>query len=277
MKKLLILSLATLIAVVASAQTTTKKKTSSTKKSTTTKTTTTTKKTTATPAKTSSSPLKTIATAITGGNVLTSIASLSDSDIISGLKDALSIGAGNASKQLNQVNGFSGNPLVRIPFPPDAQRVAKELRNLGFGAKVDEFELTLNRAAETAAKEAAPIFINAVTSMTFADAKSILTGPNNSATTYLQNTTSNALIAAFTPHIASALNTTTATQKWSELASIYNKIPFVNKVETDLVKYTTNKALSGLFTVLAGEELKIRQNPASRVTDIMKKVFGATK
>lgn len=257
MKKITVIALL-LASTFAFAQT---KKTTSTKKTSTKK----------------SSTLSKIATSLGAGSVANTVSALSSTDIVSGLKDALAHGATNASSQLNQVNGFNGNPLVRIPFPPEAQKVATELRTLGFGSKVDEFEKTLNRAAETAAKEAAPIFVNAVTSMSFTDAKSILTGANNSATMYLQNATSTALSQAFTPHISSALNSTTATQKWSELASLYNKIPFVSKVETDLVKYTTTRALGGMFTVLAGEELKIRQNPASRVTDIMKKVFGASK
>lgn len=226
---------------------------------------------------TSNTALSTITSNLGGSNLLNNVSSLSESDVVSGLKNALSLGATKASSQLNQLNGFNGNPLVRIPFPPEAQQVASQLRSMGFGAKVDEFEKTLNRAAENAAKEAAPIFVNAVTSMSFTDAKNILTGPDNSATTYLQKTTTNALTQAFTPHISTALNNSTATQKWSELATLYNKIPFVSKVQTDLVKYTTTKALSGMFTVLASEELKIRKDPASRVTDIMKKVFGATK
>ena len=277
MKKITIIAL--LLATTWASAQTTKKKTTTTKKTTTKSTTT---KTTTTPKSSNSSltagdALKTITTGITSGNLGNTVSSLSNTDIVSGLKDALSHGATNASSQLNAVNGFYGNPLVKIPFPQNAQKVAKELRALGFGAKVDDFEKTLNHAAETAAKEAAPIFVNSITSMSFSDAKNILTGPDNSATTYLQNSTTTALTSAFTPHIQNALNSTLATQKWSELASLYNKIPFVTPIETDLVKYTTSKALSGLFTVLATEESKIRKDPAARVTDIMKKVFGATK
>lgn len=264
MKKITIIAL--LLATTWASAQTTKKKTTTTKKTTSTKKTT-----------TATDILNKVGSSVTNGGLVNSISSLSNSDIVSGLKDALSHGATNASSQLNAVNGFYGNPLVKIPFPQNAQKVADQLRSLGFGAKVDDFEKTLNHSAETAAKEAAPIFVNAITSMSFTDAKNILTGPDNSATTYLQNSTTTALTSAFTPHIKNALNSTMATQKWSELASLYNKIPFVTPVETDLVKYTTTKALGGLFTVLASEESKIRKDPAARVTDIMKKVFGATK
>jgi hypothetical protein len=206
----------------------------------------------------------------------TSSATLSESDIARGLKEALTVGAKNASSQLNAVDGFNKNMNVRIPFPEDAQRVATKLREMGFGKKVDEFELTLNRAAEQAAKEAAPIFVNAITSMTITDAKNILMGADTSATSYLRTRTSDPLANAFSPHIKKALDATTATKKWTELATLYNKIPLVKKVETDLVKYTTGKALKGLFTVVAEEEIKIRKDPAARVTDLLKKVFGST-
>jgi chemotaxis protein CheY-P-specific phosphatase CheC len=206
----------------------------------------------------------------------TSSATLSESDIAKGLKEALTVGAKNASSQLNAVDGFNKNMKVRIPFPEDAQRVANKLREMGFGKKVDEFEQTLNRAAEQAAKEAAPIFVNAITSMSITDAKNILMGADTSATSYLRTKTSDPLVTAFSPHIQKALNTTTATKKWTELATLYNRIPLVKKVETDLVKYTTSKALKGLFTVVAEEEIKIRKDPAARVTDLLKKVFGST-
>lgn len=289
MKKITIIALL-LATTWASAQTTNKKTTTTKKATKTTQTvvktpaktstsTTNTTTNTATSTKTTGTTdlLKTVGTAVSSAGLGNSISSLSNDDIVSGLKDALSHGATNASSQLNAVNGFYGNSLVKIPFPQNAQKVADQLRSLGFGSKVDDFEKTLNHAAETAAKEAAPIFVNAITSMSFTDAKNILTGSNNSATKYLQNSTSSALNTAFTPHIKNALDNTLATQKWSELAALYNKIPFVTPIETDLVKYTTTKALSGLFTVLATEETKIRKDPAARVTDIMKKVFGATK
>ncbi|HEY8399798.1 MAG TPA: DUF4197 domain-containing protein [Cytophagaceae bacterium] len=198
----------------------------------------------------------------------------SESEIASGLKEALTIGANKASSELNQVDGYNKNTKVRIPFPEDAQKVAKTLRDMGFGSKVDEFELTLNRAAEQAAKEAAPIFVSAIKEMTISDAKNILTGPDTAATGYLRKTTYNPLYDSFSPHIANALNSTQATQKWTEITTIYNKFS-KNKVETDLVKYTTNKALKGLFILVAEEELKIRKDPLARTTDLLKKVFGS--
>jgi hypothetical protein len=200
---------------------------------------------------------------------------LTESEIIQGLKEALTKGSGNASAVLNKQDGYNLNPKIRIPFPPDAQKVAKTLRDLGYGKKVDEFELTLNRSAEQAAKEAAPIFKSAVTNMSFSDAKSILTGSDSAATVYLRNTTYDSLYNKFTPPVKTALANTSATNKWTELATLYNKLPTTrNKVETDLVAYTTHKALSGLFIKVAEEELKIRKDPMAQTTDILKKVFG---
>ncbi|HAR19529.1 MAG TPA: DUF4197 domain-containing protein [Cytophagales bacterium] len=201
--------------------------------------------------------------------------SLSDTDISKGLKEALTMGAKNASSLLASLDGFNKNSLIRIPFPPEVSQVADKLRNLGMGKKVDEFELTLNRAAEQASKDAAPIFANAISQMTINDAKNILTGPNNAATSYLQSKTSDALFAAFSPTIRQALGNTLATSKWTEITTLYNRLPMVSPVETDLTKYTTNRALSGLFSTLASEEIKIRQNPALRTTELLQKVFGS--
>ncbi|MFL5730350.1 MAG: DUF4197 domain-containing protein [Cytophagaceae bacterium] len=200
---------------------------------------------------------------------------LTEAEIIQGLKEALTKGSTNASAVLNKQDGYNLNPKIRIPFPEDAQKVAKTLRDMGYGKKVDEFELTLNRSAEQAAKEAAPIFKSAVTNMSFKDAKSILTGSDSAATVYLKNTTYDSLFTKFSPPIKKALDNTSATSKWTELATIYNKIPLnKHKVETDLVAYTTNKALKGLFITVAEEELKIRKDPMARTSDILKKVFG---
>lgn len=279
---LLILALG--VASFSNAQT--KKKATTTKKVTTTKKTTTTKATTtksltstksATPTTTTSTSTTKTTSILTTATSALGINSLSEADISKGLKDALTIGANNASSQLNILDGFNKNNLIRIPFPPEVGQVATKLRDLGMGGKVDEFEVTLNRAAEQAAKDAAPIFANAITQMSITDAKNILTGSNNAATTYLQSKTSDALVAAFSPTIKSALGSNLATSKWTEITSIYNKLPFITAVETDLTKYTTNKALTGLFSVLADEEKKIRENPAARTTDILQKVFGSVK
>lgn len=208
-------------------------------------------------------------------SVTSSPTGLSEADIISGLKEALSVGTGNAVSILNKQDGYFGDALVKVLFPPDAQRAADKLRQLGMGKLVDDFVLTLNRSAEKAALEAKPIFVDAVKQMTFSDARNILNGPDNAATEFFKAKTTPALTEKFNPVISNALNTCNATKHWTEITTTYNKIPLVTKVETDLVKYTTGKALDGLFLKLQDEEKKIRTNPAARVSDILKKVFGS--
>lgn len=247
-----------------------------TKKATTKKTTT---KKTATPKNTVKAPsifptTITNATAPQAGST-NSIASLSESEVIGGLKEALIQAATSSSSILNSLDGFNKNMKVRIPFPPECEIVATKLRSMGLGDKVDDFEVTLNRAAEQAAKDAAPIFVNAIQSMTIVDAKNILTGDDNAATTYLRSTTTSALYTAFSPTVTNALNNTFATSKWKDITTIYNRIPFVKKVDTDLPRYATNQALSGLFIVVAEQEQKIRKDPAAQVTGLLQKVFGA--
>lgn len=202
---------------------------------------------------------------------------LSESDIISGLKEALQVGTSNASGMLNKTDGYFKDPLVKILFPADAQRAADKLRQLGMGQMVDDFTLNMNRAAESAAKEAAPIFVDAIKSMTFADARNILNGPDNAATEFFKGKTTPALVAKFSPVISKALDSHNVTKYWSDITTTYNRIPLVTKVETDLVSYTTGKALNGLFLKLEGEEKEIRNNPAARVTGLLQKVFGSVK
>jgi hypothetical protein len=210
-------------------------------------------------------------------NSMNTPASLSESDIIAGLKEALSVGTGNAVGILNKTDGYLGDALVKIAFPAEAQRAADKLRQLGMGKLVDDFVTTLNRSAEKAAAEAKPIFVDAVKQMTFTDARNILNGPDNAATEFFKAKTTPALTAKFTPVISNALNTCNATKHWTDITTTYNKLPMVQKVETDLVKYTTGKALDGLFLKLQDEEKKIRTNPAARVTDLLQKVFGSVK
>jgi hypothetical protein len=204
-------------------------------------------------------------------------APLTEAEIVSGLKQALEVGTGNAVGILNKTDGYFGDALVKILFPADAQRAADKLRQIGMGKLVDDFILTMNRAAEKAAAEAKPIFVDAVKGMTFADARNILQGPDNAATEYFKGKTTPALTSKFSPVISTALNQSNATKYWTDITTTYNKIPLVTKVETDLVKYTTGKALDGLFMKLAAEEKKIRTNPAARVTELLQKVFGSVK
>ena len=203
-----------------------------------------------------------------------SLSNLSTDDVASGLKEALSKGVETSTSLLSSPDGFFKNAAVKILIPPEAQKVEKTLRSAGLGTQVDQAILTMNRAAEDAAKSAAPIFLDAVKQMTITDAMNILKGSDSAATTYLKASTTSALTAAFRPVIDSSLKKVDATKYWSSLTTTYNQMPFVKKVETDLTTYVTGKALDGMFHEIALKEKDIRQNPAARTTDLLKKVFA---
>lgn len=192
-----------------------------------------------------------------------------------GLKAALEKGAGFAVSSLSAENGYFNNPLVKIPFPQEAQFAADALNSIGLGSLVTEFEKLLNKGAEEGAKMALPIFTNAIKQMTFADVKNILFGGENAATNYFKEKTTVQLTDAFSPHIKTSLDQVNATKIWTDITNKYNSIPFTNKkVETDLVKYATGKALDGLFLKVAEEEAKIRKDPIARTSELLRKVFG---
>jgi hypothetical protein len=199
---------------------------------------------------------------------------LTNDEIIKGLKEALNVGTNNAGAKASKEDGFFKNPNIFIPFPPDAVKIETALRNIGMGAKVDAFNKTMNRAAEEAAKQAAPIFLDAIKSMSIKDGLTILKGDDHAATTYLKTNTETKLAEKYKPVIDKALATTNATKNWTDLVNIYNKIPGVEKINPDLSKYATQKALDGLFYLVGEEEGKIRKDPAARVSDILKRVFG---
>ncbi len=202
---------------------------------------------------------------------------LSNSEVIAGLKEALEVGSRNAGSSTSKPDGFYKNPLIKIPFPPEVVEVEKKLRALGMNKQVDDFILTLNRAAEEASKEAAPVFINAIKSMTISDGMSILKGADTAATNFLRRSTYTNLHTKFKPVIHSATQKVSVTKYWTPLMNTYNAIPFVKKVNPDLDEYVTQRGLSGLFKVVAQEETKIRKDPAARITPLLKKVFGSVK
>lgn len=200
---------------------------------------------------------------------------ITSSEIATGLREALRVGISKGADQASAVDGYYKNPLLRIAFPPEAQRVATRLRQLGFNRQVDQFELSLNRAAEDAAKVAKPVFIKAITSMSIGDAVGILRGQNDAATQYLRRTSGQQLVTEFTPIIDSTLQKNNVTRLYSNLAGIYNRLPAVQRVNPNLTEYATNKAVDGLFILVAQEEKRIRENPAARVSEILRRVFGS--
>ena len=210
----------------------------------------------------------------TSGQSAKSIGGLSNSEAASGLKEALLQGIGKGADQASQTDGFYLNRLIRIPFPPDAQRVATTLRTIGLGSQVDKFELSLNRGAEDAARSAKPIFIAAIKSLTFSDVWNILTGQKDAATQFLKRTTSAQLTTAFAPIMQQSLDKVGATRYYTQLATSYNQIPLVQPVQADLNQYATGKAVDGLFTLIAQEEANIRENPVARTTELLRRVFG---
>lgn len=199
---------------------------------------------------------------------------LSNADIVKGLKEALNVGSKNATTSASKMDGFYKNSLIKIPFPSDAKDMRSTLLKMGMKRQVEDFEKQMNRAAEDAAKKAAPIFMSAITSMTINDGLTILQGKNDEATQYLKKSTNAQLSKEFRPIIAASLKKVQITKYWNPLFTTYNKVPFVKRVNPNLDDFVTQKAIEGLFKLVAQEETKIRKDPAARISDILKKVFG---
>ena len=199
---------------------------------------------------------------------------LTQAEIGNGLKEALNNGISKQVTKLTTTDGFFKNEVVKILLPEELKIVDTKLRQIGLSSLADEGLKVLNRAAEDAVKEATPIFVDAVKQMTFNDAKNILMGNNTAATTYLQNTTSNALYSKFNPVIKNSFAKVGADQVWNNIITKYNSIPLVTKVNPDLTDYTTNKAMEGVFKMIAVEEGNIRTNLNARSSDLLKKVFA---
>jgi hypothetical protein len=210
------------------------------------------------------------------GNILKQlpIGNPTTTEIGLGLKQALEIGTTNGANQLSAKDGFLGNLAVKILFPPEAQKVEKTLRTIGLGSLADNVILSINRAAEDAAKEAKPIFISAIKQMTITDATNILLGNKDAATTYFKRVTTAQLLEKFRPVIQTSLAKVGATKYWGDAANQYNKLPLVKPVSTDLSSYVAQKAIDGMFIQVAQEELKIRDNISARSSTLLQKVFG---
>lgn len=198
----------------------------------------------------------------------------SNVDISAGLKEALNKGITEQVSKLTAVDGFYKNEAVKILMPEELQKVDKGLRSIGMGNLADEGIKSLNRAAEVAVKEATPIFVSAIKSMSIADAKNILLGSDNAATAYLQSSTSTALYTKFNPVVKESIGKVGADVIWAKIIDKYNTIPLVSKVNPDINDYVTNKAMEGVFTMIAVEEKEIRTNLNSRTSDLLKKVFA---
>ena len=195
-------------------------------------------------------------------------------DIAGGLKEALNNGISKQVTKLTTTDGFYRNELVKILLPEELRKVDSGLRKLGLNSLADEGLKVLNRAAEDAVKQATPIFVDAVRNMSFADARGILMGSQNSATSYLQNSTSTALYGKFNPVIKNSFTKVGADKVWANIITKYNSIPLVNKVNPDLTDYVTNQAMNGVFKMVAVEEKNIRTNINARTSVLLQKVFA---
>lgn len=196
------------------------------------------------------------------------------SEIGLGIKEALEIGTSHGADLLSAKDGFLGNMAVKILFPPEAQKVEKTLRAIGLSSLADNVIISLNRAAEDAAKEAKPIFLSAIKQMTITDATNILLGSQSSATDYFKRVTTAQLMEKFKPVITASLSKVGATKYWKDAATSYNRVPLVKPVNTDLSNYAAQKAIDGMFIQVAQEELTIRNNLGARSSTLLQKVFG---
>ena len=199
---------------------------------------------------------------------------LSTETIINGLKEALEVGSRRAIEAISQPGGYLNNQDIRIPLPDSINTVASLLKKYGLESQVNQFEESMNSAAEKAAPQATELIVSAVKEMSFEDAKKIYAGSDDAATQYFKEKTSAKLRALFQPSVEASLGQVGATRYYDDLAGQAKDIPFVgDKVNVDLDSYVTEQALNGLFTMLADEEKKIRENPAARTTDLLKTLF----
>jgi hypothetical protein len=194
--------------------------------------------------------------------------------ISGGLKEALNNGISKQVTKLTATDGFYKNEAVKILLPEELRKVDAGLRSIGLSSLADEGLKVLNRAAEDAVKEATPLFVDAVTKMSFADARGILMGNESAATSYLQNSTSTALYGKFSPVIKNSFTKVGADKVWTNIITKYNSIPLVNKVNPDLTDYVTNQAMNGVFKMVAVEEKNIRTNLNSRTSVLLQRVFA---
>ena len=199
---------------------------------------------------------------------------LSESKVASGLKQALQVGSENAVKIVGKPNGYFGNQAIKIEMPKDLHLLESGMRELGFGPKIDEFILSMNRSAEAAAPAARKIFIDAIFAMTFEDAKRILSGDNTAATEYFKQKTTGHLTDAFTPVVKKTMQENGVARQYDALTEQYKNIPFAKSQNLDIDHYVVSKALDGLFYELGEQEKQIRTNPAARTTDLLKEVFS---
>lgn len=207
-------------------------------------------------------------------NQLPGILNQENLDVAGGLKEALNNGISKQVTKLTTTDGFYKNEMVKILLPEELQKVDAGLRKIGLGKLADDGLRALNRTAEDAVKEATPIFVDAVKGMSFTDAKNILMGNDSAATSYLQNTTSTALYSKFNPVIKNSFAKVGADKIWTNIITKYNAIPLVKKVNPDMTDYTTNKAMEGVFKMIAVEEKNIRTDLNSRTSDLLRKVFA---
>lgn len=208
------------------------------------------------------------------GNQLPGILNQGNVDIAGGLKEALNKGITQQVSKLTATDGFYKNQMVKILLPEELQKVDTGLRRIGLGSLADEGIKAINRTAEDAVKTATPIFVDAIKGMSFTDAKNILLGNQTAATTYLQNSTTTSLYGKFSPVIKNSYAKVGADKIWANIIAKYNAIPLVKKVNPDLTDYTTNKAMEGVFKMIAVEEKEIRTNVSARNSDLLKKVFA---
>ena len=203
---------------------------------------------------------------------------LTEGEVASGLKEALTVGIVNAVDVTSITDGFLKNSAIRLPFPEDAIKVKQKALEWGLDGQVEKFETTLNRAAETASKEALPIFKKAITDMTINDAFGILRGGDGAATSYLKQKTTAELKTAFRPKVEAAIAQVKLTEYWEPIITKYNTAMTLTrgeKLNPDLNEYVTDKAIQGLFHMVENEENKIRKDPIARVTELLQKVFGS--